>query len=75
MFHNEKMYKNFDDFVNNSVQSLLVKSRVEIYYPDKIPEEYTYIGDESMDYNNLYPMAKSFHYLFKYWWITKQLEE
>ena len=75
MFHNEKLYKNFEDFVQNSEQSKLAKKRVEAYYPDKIPEYFTYIGDESMDYNNLDDMYRAYRYLFKYWWVTKQLEE
>lgn len=74
MFHNEKMYKNFDDFIQNSVQANLVKQRVDLYYPDKIPENYTYLSDNTVNYD-LDPLSKGFHYLFKYFWMQKQLEE
>ena len=74
MFHNEKMYKNFDDFIQNSIQANFIKGRVEMYYPDKIPESYTYLTDNGIDYN-LDPISKPFHYLFKYFWVQKQLEE
>lgn len=71
MFHNENLYKNFDDFVNNSIQSLLVRDVVQKEYL-KVPEYFSYISDidNTTDKEDI-----AFRYLFKYWYITKQLEE
>jgi len=74
MFYNEHMYKNFDDYIQNSIIANFIKSRVEFYYPDKIPESYTYLTDNGVDYS-LDSISKPFHYLFKYFWVQKQLEE
>jgi len=45
---------------------------VDKLYPINQYENYTHLHPP-LDYDS--DMKKTYHYLFKYWWVNKQLEE
>lgn len=71
MLYQEEEYKTLKDYLNSKF-SLKIKERVNLFYPDNTVERSTYLHNTKEYSSN---MLKSMHYLFRYFWLEKQLEE
>jgi hypothetical protein len=72
MLYQEENYKNLEDYLTNSPLSINAKKDVGTLYPNNQFENYSHL-DPPLEYDS--DMKKTYHYLFKYWWVNKQLEE
>ena len=72
MLYQEEGYANLEDYLKNSPLSINAKKDVDKLYPINQYENHTHLHPP-LDYDS--DMKKTYHYLFKYWWVNKQLEE